>query len=114
MRFSRGNNQLAMTGLVVYGALLVAALVYYFRNELSGYWTEEAQHTEMSAAELQRQHTGTIMIPEGIIGRCRRLKFDNVSGTMMDAGTGPCRDDAPTNTPGELRVNSIRDSFVKR
>lgn len=113
MVFSRRKGQAAMTALVVCAALLAAGFLDYLWQRAPHY-VSPARRNEMDAAELQRRRTGTIMIPEGAIGRCRRLKFDNTTGSMEDGGTGPCRDDVPANTPADARVNSIRDSFLNR
>ncbi len=114
MRVLHRNSQVAVAAVVLYSVLLIAALGFSFRNQFPRYWTEPARPAAMNETELRRLHTGTILIPEGILGRCRRLTFDNSSGVFRQGRTGPCHDEDPLNSPAEVRVNAIRDSFVKR
>ncbi len=114
MRFPRRNSQTAMTTVVLCAAFLLAAFIFYFWDQISPYSGDPTLRSEQDAAERQRQYAGTIKIPEGVIGRCRRLKFDNATGAVEEGDAGPCHDDTPPPMPAEERLNSIRDSFLNR
>jgi hypothetical protein len=65
-------------------------------------------------ANLQRQ-TATVVVPTNVMGRCRHLEFDNVTGSLREGATGGCADEGPgTGNSTQGRVSAIRDSFSKR
>jgi hypothetical protein len=54
-------------------------------------------------------HSGSILITSAGQATCRRLKFDNVTGSIKDEGIGQCTD----SSLGEAeRLGQVSQSFV--
>ena len=57
-------------------------------------------------------HSGSIIISSADRHTCRRLKFDNVTGSIKDQGIGQCED---TGVPGAAeRLGQVSNSFQGR
>jgi hypothetical protein len=101
--------------VIVAGVLLIVAaglLSTMFVPQWS-LFEKSAVVAEMPVA-LPPDRVGVIMVHGQKAHSCRRILFDNVSGTLKEVGQGPCpnEDDAAAQT--RARVGSLRDSFSKR
>jgi hypothetical protein len=113
MRFSHRNNRLAVTGLTLYAAGLVAAITFFVVNQTSKAAMERAHQAETEAAELAKRYAGSIVLPDAS-GRCRRLAFDNNTGAFREGPLTACRDETPGENSTQGRINAIRDAFARR
>jgi len=105
-RSGRGGN---VGGLVLYAALLAAAVVwfaYYFPQS-----STVGRGAQNNPAAQQSPYVGKILLPGG--GGCRRLTFDNRDGAVQEGDASQCKDAQGTNS-SEGRINAIRDAFSKK
>jgi hypothetical protein len=63
---------------------------------------------------LRPDRVGLITVRGQKAHSCRRILFDNVSGTLREVGQGPCPNEDDSAAQSRARVGSLRDSFSKR
>jgi hypothetical protein len=115
MLFSRRRNNFAIAGLIVYAGALVAVVMFFILNQISRAEIDEVRSMAAVTLENAHRHTGTVVIPASVSGRCRHLAFDNTTGALREGTTRLCPDDgATTGNSTQGRMSAIRDSFAKR
>jgi len=109
MRFSRNHSRIAIAGLVIYAACLLAAMVLFVLNQM-----RQAEITQARQdADAPNAYAGTVIIPDAASGRCRHLEFDNNTGVLRESSASACRDETPAQNSTQGRINAIRDAFVR-
>jgi hypothetical protein len=114
MRFSHRHNKAAVAGMIVYAGCLAVAIAFFVENQMSRTAVQRVRQAEADAAAQESRYTGTIVIPAGMAGRCRRMEFDNITGALRESGASVCRDEQPLGNSTQGRVSAIRDAFTKR
>jgi hypothetical protein len=112
MLFPRRRDKTAIAGLVIYAGCLAIAVMWFVEYRL-GHTADEARGGPGGVAADNR-YVGTILIPGGPNGLCRRIEFDNITGALREGAAATCTDDSPLDNSTEGRVGAIRDAFAKR
>jgi hypothetical protein len=113
MQITRSYSKLAIAGLVVYTACLVAAMTLFITKQLSEADAEQAGRAGTDAATQAQRYAGTVVIPDAASGRCRHLQFDNNTGSLRERNQSRCVDEVPAENSTQGRINAIRDAFAK-
>ena len=108
MLFSRRRSKIAIAGLSIYAVALAVAVTWFIMYRTG------PEHRSADGVPENR-YTGTILIPNGADGLCRRLAFDNNTGALRQRSSGSCdTDDGTTGNSTMGRMTAIRESFSKR
>jgi hypothetical protein len=107
MRFARAHTKTAIAGLVLYTAGLAAVMVFFAFNHNAQIEIDR----QADGAQQAKHYAGTIVLPDSVRGRCRRVEFDNRTGTFQEAGSSPCRDEPASDNSTLGRIEAIRDAF---
>jgi hypothetical protein len=110
----RSRSRLAVYAIVAGVALIVAAglLSTLFVPQWS-LFEKNTVVAEMPVA-LPPDRVGLIMVRGQKAHSCRRILFDNVSGSLKEVGQGPCPNEDDSGAQARARVGSLRDSFSKK
>jgi hypothetical protein len=110
----QSQRRRTIAGVVIYAAFLMALLATFALYRFPQFSIDQVRPSATDAAGQQGRYVGTIVVPRGVGGDCREVKFDNNTGTVQDVAVVACKDDgAPgTNSAGD-RFNAIRNAFSK-
>lgn len=109
----RGRNDVIVRGLVAYAVAIGAAAAWFAFYQFPKSSIEEAQKPS-GRSDPDSKYAGVILIPGGTDGRCRKVNFDNVTGTLREEGNAACSSPTSGANSTEGRMNAIRDAFSKR
>jgi hypothetical protein len=76
---------------------------------------EPKRQSASSHAAEENRHSGTIVMGSTGDGKCRRVQFDNDTGSMREVAPSECRPEpmmGVNSTQG--RMNAVRDAFQKK
>jgi len=110
----RRRNIAAIAVFVVYTVALATAVVFAALRQITRTEIEDARKAGEQAAAEQRRYIGTIVIPADIIGRCRQLEFDNITGAIREGNEIQCAYESFSTDSSPNRIDAIRDAFSKR
>ncbi len=113
MHSQRGRSYVVIRGLVAYSIAIGLAAAWFAFYQFPKSSTEQARKPPGQGAP-ESNYVGAILLPGGSDGRCRKVNFDNVTGTLREDGTAACGDPAPTKNSTEGRMSAIRDAFSKK
>jgi cytochrome c-type biogenesis protein CcmE len=111
---ARTRNKVAIVIFVVYTVALATAVVFATLRQITRTEIEDARKAAAQAAAEQRRYIGTIVIPADIIGRCRQLEFDNITGAIREGDEIQCSYESFSTDSTSNRIDTIRDAFSKR
>ena len=110
----RTRSRFAVYATVVGVVLIVAAgLLSTLFVPYRSLFEKITAEAEMPAV-LPPDRVGLIMVRGQKPHSCRRILFDNVSGSLKEVGQGPCPNEDDAAAQSRARVGSLRDSFSKR
>ncbi len=110
----RRPKQGAMIGLVASAALIFAAMVWFAYYQFLRPSTEDFRSSFADGRNQDGPYTGAVVMPERTGGRCRKFRFDNISGTIDKGTVIECTDSTPGMNSTEGRMNAIRDAFQRK
>jgi hypothetical protein len=110
----RSGNRFAVYAIVAGVALIVIAGL--FSSLFIPHWSlfEKSAVVAEMPVSLPPDRVGVITVHGQKANSCRRILFDNVSGSLKELGQGPCQSDVDPTAETRARVGSLRDSFSKR
>jgi hypothetical protein len=114
MRMSHRHNITAFAGFAGYAVVLATAVTFYALDQMSRVRVEDARKGAAQEAAKGRRYIGTIIIPDEIVGRCRHLEFDNLTGAFREGAAIQCNYEPFALDTGPNRFDAIRDAFSKR
>jgi hypothetical protein len=112
--FVQSQRRRTIAGVVIYAAFLIALVATFALYQVPQFSVDQVRPSATDAASQAGRYVGTVVMPRGVGGDCREVKFDNNTGTVQDVAVVACKDDgAPgTNSAGD-RFNAIRNAFSK-
>jgi len=102
-----------ITGVAVYTAVVTATVAWFAFYEFPQASIAQAPRLPAGAPDQADRYAGAIVLPGGA-GGCRQVKFDNSTGSLLEAGATACRDYAPGGNSTEGRMNAIRGAFARK
>jgi hypothetical protein len=114
---SKYSRKAGKTGWLAVCALVlsaVAAGLLLYQSQSSQLSNEEVRTAAALDATDRGHSTGSILMRGGADGACRRMRFDNVTGTLTQDVDTACNDKTPGINSTEGRMNAIRDAFSKK